>query len=111
MSVVTGVIICSSVCEDFGSQGEDGMPLNFERINQWLAARNKNWQVKMIEDYCGGTKHPQMYVAGGGFNFFDEEDFLEWFKSIEWQCPENVVLIMEPEEGATMVWRPTEYMQ
>ncbi len=58
--------------------------------------------MKMLEDYTGGNKHPQMCIAGGGFNHFPEQHFLDWFKTLNWYSPDNIVLIMQPEDGPTL---------
>ncbi|MHC5536854.1 hypothetical protein ACYOEI_01110 [Singulisphaera rosea] len=107
MSRVTEVIICSSVREmnDCGSDAE--MPQIFLRINKWLADLNPDWQLNMIADHAGGTKWMQMYIAAGAFNhFYGMEDFMEWFKTLQWESPEKVVLIVNEEECPTIVWRP-----
>ena len=110
MSVVSGIVLCSSCCEEHGSGGEDAMPLLFEQINEWLDSRADGarvWSLKMVEDYFGGGKHPQMSVAGGGLNhFFCEEEFVDYVLQLPWRNPENVVLIVEPEDGETHVFRP-----
>jgi hypothetical protein len=108
MSFVTGVILCVSVCEDEGSGGEDGPPLLFERISDWLASRAEHWMLARLEDSFTGGKHPQMYVSGGGFNYFPEDDFAEPVMALPWKLPENVVLVMQPEDGPTKVYRPAK---
>jgi hypothetical protein len=109
MSVVSGVVLCSSLGEKQGSQGEDGMPLLFEQINGWLNEHplgRDRWRLKMIERHFGGGKHPQMSVAGGGFNHFCEDEFADYVLGLPWEYPENVILIIQPEDGATRVFRP-----
>lgn len=104
MSVVSGVVLCTSCCEDEVS--EDGPAILFERINEWLASKGP-FKINRVEDNFGGGKHPQMFVAGGGFNYFPEDEFAEFAMSLPWSNPENVVLIIEPEDGRTRVFRPT----
>jgi hypothetical protein len=109
MSAVSGIVLCSSCCEERGSQGEDGMPLLFEQINKWLSDRSgggASWSLEMVENHFGGSKHPQMSVAGGGFNHFCENEFADYVLGLSWQNPENVVLVIEPEEGETRIFRP-----
>ncbi|WP_143206298.1 hypothetical protein [Singulisphaera sp. GP187] len=43
--------------------GEDGPPLHVERINEWLSANYRGGTLKMLEDYTGGKKRPQMSIA------------------------------------------------
>lgn len=102
MSVVTGVVLCTSCVED-----EEEV---LDRINAWLLEKGggPRWSLKLVSDDFGGGKHPQMSVYGGGFNYFYEDDFAEFVISLPWQNPENVVLIMQPEDGSTKVFRPSE---
>ena len=107
MRHVTGIVLCASVVEEHGSQGEDGMPALFERINAWLFERDTRWVLNMAEDTFGGNKHPEMFVAGGGFNYFlPEREFVFFVMVLPWQCPENVILIIQPQDGPTKVHRP-----
>jgi hypothetical protein len=108
MSVVTGVVLCMSVCEEDGSQGEDGPPALLEQINAWLAGRSAHFRLPDITESAGGGKHPQMYIAAAGFNYFPEDDFAAFVMALPWLNPENAVLVMEPEEGETRVFRPTD---
>ena len=102
MSIVSGVVLCTS-CVEFQSGDEDSPVVLFEEINKWLGSRGR---LTRVEDSFGGSKHPQMYVAGGGFNYFPEDEFAAFVMALPWEEPENVVLIIEPENGATRVFRP-----
>lgn len=106
MSVVSGIVLCTSCCEI--EANEDDPVILFEKINAWLKERQFG-NLKRVEDHFGGNKHPQMFVAGAGFNNFPEDDFVSFFYSLQWENPENVVLIIEPEEGATKVYRPPSH--
>lgn len=103
MSVVSGVVLCTSCAEEEIS--EDGPVVLFEKINEWLAAKG-SFKLNRVEDSFGGGKHPQMFVAGGGFNYFPEDEFAEFVMSLPWLFPERVVLIIQPEECETRVFRP-----
>ena len=103
MSVVSGVVLCTSCCEEEVS--EDGPAVLFVQINEWLSSRGL-FHLVLVEDSFGGTKHPQMFVAGGGFNCFPEDDFAAYVIALPWENPERVVLIIQPEEGETRVFRP-----
>ncbi|MER8404721.1 hypothetical protein NKH16_08185 [Mesorhizobium sp. M1307] len=105
MSVVSGVVLCTSSAEDLSSP--NGLPILFENIQEWLAERAPFQQLNSVEDSFGGSKHPQMFVAGGGFNHFPEDDFAAYVMLLPWQNPENVVLVIDPEEGPTRVFRPS----
>ena len=105
MSVVSGVVLCTASSEDCSSP--NGQPVLFESIQEWLSEHAGPFQqLNSVEGSFGGSKHPQMFVAGGGFNHFPEDDFVAYVMSLPWQNPENVVLVIDPEEGATRVFRP-----
>lgn len=102
MSVVSGVVLCMSAGEE---EMEDELAPLLVEVNRWLAARGA-FRLDPVEDGFGGSKHPQMIVAGGGFNHFDEDAFAEFVLGLPWGEPENVVLIIQPEDGPTRVFRP-----
>lgn len=102
MSVVTGVILIIGA----GDWGEG--PLT--EVQGWLSERHKGQQLSEIAEVAGGWKHPQFEAWAGGFNYFlDDEDFVRFVMSREWYSPENVVLVMQPEDGETRVFRPTSF--
>lgn len=74
-------------------------------VNGWLKSEGHS-ELESVEDCYGGAKHPQVYVFGGGFNYLDEDGLAELVKSASWASPENVVLLINPEGGATKVVRP-----
>jgi hypothetical protein len=47
-----------------------------------------------------------MSVAGGGFNYFPEDDFAGFAMALPGSHPESVVLVTEPEERPTRIFRP-----
>ena len=53
-----------------------------------------------------GPKHPQCFVFGAGLNFADEDALAEKILCFDWKYPENMVLVIQPEDGPTRVWRP-----
>ena len=103
MSVVSGVVLCTSCVEDEAE--EDGPAILLEQINKWLADRG-HFKLNRVENSFGGGKHPQMHVAGGSFNYFPEDEFAAFVLGLAWRSPENVILIINPEEGATRIFRP-----
>lgn len=108
MSVVSSVLLQIHCAENEFTENEripDYVPPGIQRINDWLDERGKMSLVQLDEQMCCG-KHPQTLVFGGGYNHFPEDDFAEFILSLHWDNPENVVLIINPEEGPTRVWRP-----
>ncbi len=104
MSVVSSVLLQMSVCEDAFDMalGPGGLLM----LAAFLDGHGKR-PLADLTDHMPCGKHPQTFVFGGGYNYFPEDEFAEFVMAIEWQCPENVVLVINPEEGPTRVWRPT----
>lgn len=109
MSVVSGITLQISCAEDYVEQNEgpDDVPL-VNQINEWLSARQDFWHLTSVEEHFCCGKHPQVLVYGGGFNYFPEEEFAAFVMSLPWRYPENVVLLVNPEDGPTRVIRPTD---
>lgn len=95
MSVVTGIVLCTSIAET---------PTNFSKIDAWLADHSCS-SLHEVDEHCCNGKHPQMSIRGGGYNYFSNEEFLQFFKTLLWAYPENVVLVLQPEDGTTVVLR------
>lgn len=107
MSVVSGVTLHFSVAEDSTEQ-PDGSDIfaNITKINDWLAERRFG-PLASVEDHYGGSKHPQVALFGAGYNhFMPRDEFIGFVLTLDWWNPENVVLLINPEEGATMIFRP-----
>lgn len=104
MSVVSGVtLICSLIESDF----DDGHDI-VETLNRFIhedGCASHTVFVELSEKY-GGHKHPQHYAFCAGINFLQEDEFAKKVMALEWQCPENVILIIQPEDGDTRVFRP-----
>jgi hypothetical protein len=73
-------------------------------VNGWLEERGIS-ALAPIEDFCSGDKHPQMTILSGGYNCFPNKEFVEFFKTIRWEWPENAILVLKPEDGPTEVYR------
>jgi hypothetical protein len=106
MSVVSGVTLQISVSEEYTERdaGPDVYAL-VVKINDWLKERNFG-PLESVEGHYGGSKHPQVAVFGAGYNYFPEDDFAGFVTSLNWNLPECVVLLVNPEEGSTKVVRP-----
>lgn len=102
MSVVSGVTLTVSCAEDAYKNGKTLI----EQVNKWLAARNFGPLVQVDQHY-GGSKHPQVHVYGAGFNYFPANEFAKFAMALRWDYSENVVLLIQPEEGGTKVFRPS----
>jgi len=98
MSVVSGITLHISCAENFYEGDPNDIYDLIEVLNKWLLDRGFQPLKEVIEAY-GGTKHPHVCVFGAGYNFFCEDEFILFFESIEWLCPESVILIVNPEDG------------
>lgn len=96
MSVVTGIMLIIGA-GDFGEQ-----PI--AEVQAWLYDRRLPPLVE-TSDASGGNKHPQFECWSGGFNYFDDDEFIAFVMGREWLAPENMVLVVQPEEGASRVFR------
>jgi hypothetical protein len=107
MSVVTGIVICHSCVEGY-EETDDGSDKYavIEELNDFLKKYEKSPLHRLDEHMCNG-KHPQMIVWGGGYNYFPNEEFLEFFRSRKWNEREEVFMVFNPEEGPISIVRPT----
>lgn len=97
MSVVSGVTLLTSVTEEKET---------FDAINNWLFERGYIKGMAPVEDNYGGSKHPQQLAHGAGLNYLEEDAFADFVIGLPWEYPERVVLVIQPEEGDTRVFRP-----
>ena len=105
MSVVTSVILSVSCAED-GFDPEKTIDRDkIDKINAFLVANGK-MPLAFLTPHMGCGKHPQTMTFGGGYNHFPEDGFLDFIRALDFEYPENVVLVMQPEEGETFVWSP-----
>ena len=103
MSVVTGLVLIHSLGEAL--QWNERPPATIDLINRWLTER----QFQPLRDtahHATGSKHPQALIYTAGYNHFPEDDFAAYVVALDWEKPEAVVLILQPEEGRTRVFRP-----
>lgn len=104
MSHVSGVVLCTSCCEEDDDEGNSAL---WNQVNAWLADNDFAPLVR-VEDNAGGTKHPQMLIGCAGYKDFAayEDEFAAFVMALDWSCPSNVVLTIQPEETSTRIWRP-----
>jgi len=95
MSVVSGVTLLCSCVED------DQMPA----LNAWLDSQQIIARFREVSESGGGNKAPQQDIYQAGYNYFREDEFAAFVGALPWQSPENVVLVIQPEDGKTRVWR------
>lgn len=105
MSIVSAITLLMSCSEEEIGPEHNRKIVLAEQIKSWLTARDFPPLFRQDNHY-GGTKHPQAFIFGGGYNWFPEDDFAEFVKKLPWESPRNVVLVIQPEEGETRVYRP-----
>lgn len=107
MSVVSGVTVFVSVIESETDDGDDIAVM----LDGWLEAVGAVGRFSELSEAYGGGKHPQQFVHGGGFKYFDEDGFAARFNAHRWESAENAVLVIQPEDGTTRVWAGTRCIQ
>lgn len=103
MSSVSGVLLQVDCIDD----REDNVE-TWRRVDDWLLRHDSGPFGPLLDVTDGliGQKHPQTYVCGSGYNYFPEEDFAAFVVALPWARPGNVVLVINPEDGPTKVFRP-----
>ena len=104
MSVVTGFVLMCAMGEDL--MAAERPPGSVAQIKVWITGRNFQAPAEVAERHASGDKHPQLYLYAAGYNYFPEDEFIAFFQTLQWECPENVVMVLQPETGATRVIRP-----
>jgi hypothetical protein len=95
MSDVTGFALFCSGADRVG----------IKQVMGWLRA--EEWVLPTeVSDHATGGKAAPFALYIGGYNYFPENDFIDFFNSIEWEWPENVILILQDEHHAGRVIRP-----
>lgn len=92
MSVVTGVVLCTSGVD------EELWP----RVDAWLVEHGFA-ALARVDEQASGTKHPQMTIGAAGFSYFPEGEFAAFVDSLQWQLPDDVVLVMRHGQHETFV--------
>ena len=92
MSSVSNCILSFSVLED--------IPARIIAVNAVLSPQS----FVSIEDeslpkgWYGGSKMLETALLVGAFNYFPEDEFMGWLKTINWRCPEEVQLIIKRDD-------------
>ena len=107
MSVVTGIVICHSCSEKYVEHdlGNDTY-LVINELNAWLLNHGKSELHSLDNLMCNG-KHPQMIVWGGGYNYLNDEEFVTLFRTRQWEQPDQVFMVFNPEDEPMRVIMPT----
>lgn len=103
MSVVSNVIFSFSI-----SEKENGFFYsNMEKINKWLQERNYGVFSVDVDVISGGRKHLEAPLFVAAFNYFVLEDFCNFVRSLKWEYPDFVqIIIQEQEDGKFRLIEP-----
>ena len=103
MSVLTGVMLICSLAD--GDDDPDSFAM--ADIQRWLAEQFEGLQLRDVSRHAGGGKSPQFASYCGGFNYMrdHEQAFAEFVTTRMWCHPEEMVLVLRPENGPCEVFR------
>ena len=104
MSSVTGLVLICSAGEPL--EWHEHPPGNIARINQWLRSHDFQEVADIADEHATGNKHPQLLLYAAGYNYFPEDEFIDFFHTLRWDAPDRVILTVQPEAGPTRVVRP-----
>lgn len=96
MSSVTTLILTTSIMEggQEDAEGNDTFPA-IRKLNELLGGGE--W-FKPVHDGAGGNKAPQAYVFMAAINYCDLDALKAHIRSIEWEDPEAVLLLVNEED-------------
>lgn len=103
MSYVTSIILSTATGE--GPTDDDEIGDNWRAVQLWLVAKGFDPLVR-VDGQFAGTKAAQMIAMGGAYHNFPDQEFAAFAMAMPWKHSGNVVLVMKPEEGDTLVLRP-----
>jgi hypothetical protein len=97
MSRVTNLILSFST----GENEEKCMSVvnSYQYRNITLNLVSIDYNKNVEKGYCwyGGTKFMEANLYVGAFNHFDLDDFVAFLKTVKWEEPEDVQLIVKEE--------------
>ena len=103
MSVVTNLILSFSISEDEQSRVEE---INtFFNNGRGFKLVSADFERKLADDYYeaktwyGGSKHLETPLFVGAYNHLDIDGLIDHLKSVNWEEPENVQLILKPQDA------------
>ena len=105
MSSVTNIMIFSGeIAENFRG-GRPEVEVFNEKLREWDPTYRQ--EFAQTEEWYGGKKRLEVRLIGGAFDGFACEDQLvAFFLERDWEFPEEAVLVIHPQEGEALVYRP-----
>lgn len=92
MSLVTSVIIICPIDSEYVYPTEfkwidkvnDWLKLNYSYASEGCNLFRNILDIESISSITAGTKHPESCVYIGGFNYFHDKDFSDFFRELQW---------------------------
>lgn len=76
----------------------DGDPARIDEINNWLG-ENCRQIFREVGDQCvGGSKRLECMLYAAAINYFPEEEFIAYLRSLTWEVRDSVQLLLKRQE-------------
>ncbi|MFT3825135.1 MAG: hypothetical protein QM731_14525 [Chitinophagaceae bacterium] len=98
MSRVTNMIFSFSISEDEEERIKEVNAYQYRGLQMNLISADFNKDTENRTVWYGGSKFLETPLYVGAFNYFDLEPFIEHFKTIKWEEPEYVQVIVKEQE-------------
>lgn len=86
---------------------DDNQPIIDSINNYLLSIGETHHQLERLDQHTGGSKHPQVIMLGGGFNYFPEthpELLFEFLKTLPLDS-DKIIMVTYRESNEVKVWR------
>lgn len=111
MSVVTNItIFASGICGfDSPLEGSVAETYNIDIVQSWLKSDeggNYHQGFRPMRWIVGGNTFYEVEAWMGAFKSFHIDGFLDFMGTLRFEAPEKAVVVIHPDEGPAIVWRP-----
>ncbi len=103
---VTTISLMTRLSESgFNSVSSDGAKI--EAINRYLTERESEGLIDLTDVLDrSSSKVPGSRLLSAVCNNFSKAGFIRFMEILNWDDPDYVILVLQPEEGETTIWRP-----
>jgi len=101
MSVVSTVIIVT-----LPYNGDGSTEKNINLLNNWMIEHDFDKELlfqPISSDFSAGDKYPERLLFWGGFNYLDEDAFVDFFKTLTWNGTLLIIGSNDKDEGYRVV--------
>jgi len=98
MSQVTNLILTFSIGEDEDRCINAVNSYEYRNLKMNLVSVDFNKDLEKGTTWYGGTKFMEARIYLGAFNYLDIQDFRNYLKTIAWQYPDLVQLIVQEQD-------------